>query len=288
MMKMNNYDLSIIIAHYLPNKLKYSNPLIKTLNLIAEQKENFNIEVIIADDGSNYTKHIQSNYDKIIENNKSDRKIYYIESDKINDLITNLKLKNNLINKWVYLPKDKQCMSKARVINASVKLSNSSNLLFLDDDNYFISSNTIKNINQLLNQYNLIIGQIKDNNGRLRGYSSNRVQGTTIAINKKILIESGGFGEWTESFSCGVDSDLWIKLYNYFNKNLHLKACYTDKISTFDSQSKRWKKYTKFFKEWNLKRKFNEMYNCKNYKSVKSNLSRNKKLWIDNLIDPEL
>ena len=281
---MNNYDLSIIIAHYLPNKLKYSNPLIKTLNLIAEQKENFNIEVIIADDGSNYTKHIQSNYDKIIENNKSDRKIYYIESDKINDLITNLKLKNNLIKKWVYLPKDKQCMSKARVINASVKLSNSSNLLFLDDDNYFISNNSISNLLNLFKQYDFIVGQIKDNNNKKRSYHSKRVQGTTIALKKNIFYNIKGLGEWTEKYSCGIDSDLWIKLYQYYCNN-KFKSCYTNQISTFDSFSKRWGKYTKFLGYFKLKKEFYNLYGCKNYRNKRHNLSRDKKLWIENLIN---
>ena len=36
----------------------------------------------------------------------------------------------------------------------------------------------------LFESYDFIIGQIKDSNGRLRSYSSNRVQGTTIGIKK--------------------------------------------------------------------------------------------------------
>ncbi|MBI65735.1 MAG: hypothetical protein CMG64_05540 [Candidatus Marinimicrobia bacterium] len=282
-------NLSIIIAHYNPNKDDFINPIFETLDIIENQLEDSNIEVIIADDGSYYSQNIINNYSKKELISGDDRCFYTWEDEQLNFWINKNKFNSTIISRWAYLPKSNPpAMSKARILNYAVSLSNSDNLLFLDDDNYFISTNTIKNVNQLLNQYNLIIGQIKDNNGRLRRYSSNRVQGTTIVINKKILIESGGFGEWTEKFSCGVDSDLWIKLYNYFNKNSHLKACYTDKISTFDSQSKRWKKYTKFFKEWNLKRKFNKMYDCKNYKNVKSNLSRNKKLWIDNLIDSEL
>lgn len=281
---MDNYDLSIIIAHYLPAKLKHSNPLVKTLNLIDQQKENFNIEVIIADDGSSYTKHIQSKYDEIIQNNKTDRKIYYIESNKINDLITTLKLNTNIINKWVYLPKNKQCMSKARVINASVKLSSSNNLLFLDDDNYFISDNSILNLLNLFKQYDFIVGQIKDNNNKKRSYNSKRVQGTTIALKKNIFYNIKGLGEWTEKYSCGIDSDLWIKLYQYYCNN-KFKSCYTNQISTFDSFSKRWGKYTKFLGDFKLKKEFNNLYGCKNYRNIRHNLSRNKKLWIKNLID---
>ena len=65
-------DISIIIAHYNPiNGL--NNPLIKTLNTIENQKANYNIEVIIADDGSSYSNSILNNYStKInIENHES-------------------------------------------------------------------------------------------------------------------------------------------------------------------------------------------------------------------------
>ena len=279
-------NLSIIIAHFNPNKNDFINPLIKTLDTIQNQLDGFNIEVIIADDGSYYSRGIVNAYSKKESISGSHRCFYTWSDEHLKSWVEKNKFNSTIISYWTYLPKsDPPAMSKARILNYAVSLSNSDNLLFLDDDNYFISNCTIKNINELLNKYNLIVGQIKDNNGYLRQYSSNRVQGTTIVINKNILIESGGFGEWTENFSCGVDSDLWIKLYNYFNKNKDLKACYTNKISTFDSQSKRWKKYTKIFKEWNLRRKFYRMYDCKNYKSVKSNLSRNKKLWMDNLIN---
>ena len=43
-----------------------------------------------------------------------------------------------------------------------------------------------------------------------------------------------GFGEWTENFSCGVDSDFWIKVFDYFMINRNLKACFTNQISTYD------------------------------------------------------
>ena len=92
-----------------------------------------------------------------------------------------------------------------------------------------------------------------------------------------------GFGVWTETTSCGIDSDLWIKLFNYSKKN-DVIACYTNKISTFDSCSKRWKKYTKLFKDFKVRKEFMSLYGIKNYKNSKHNPSRNKSLWIKNLI----
>ena len=277
-------ELSIIIAHYKPSSSK-ENPLNKTLSIIQKQKLSYNIEIIIADDGSTYTNEIIKNYSNKSKIKNDSRRIYFLENEKLKKMLK----KNNIIidniKRWVYLPKEKNCMSKARVGNFAAKSANNSNLLFIDDDNYFISKDSIKNLLVLFDNYNFIVGQIKDKNGRIRKYSSNRVQGTTIAIDKNIFVEIGGFGEWTEKFSCGVDSDFWFKVFNHFKTNENLKACFTDKISTYDSYSKRWKKYTKFLKEILLKKEFKKKYDCKNYKNAKHNLSRNKKLWLDNLIN---
>ena len=277
--------LSIIIAHYYPEDVDYPNPLIKTLKSIVSDYSNNDIEIIIADDGSSYSKFITNSYSKKVSIKNDDRQIFFLEDDKLVKFLLEHSLPPNLISKWVYLPKVKKCMSKAKVLNYSVLLSSSENLFFLDDDNYLISQNSIKSLYKLFNKYNFIVGQIKDNNNRMRLFSSNRVQGTTIAINNDIINKIGGFGEWTEEFSCGVDSDLWIKIFQYFKKKSSLKACYTNKISTYDSHSKRWGKFTKFFKEWNIRNKFKKLYGIKNYKNVSYNLSRNKKLWLDNLIE---
>ena len=278
-------DLSIIIAHYQPENFNDLNPLLETIKTIETQNSHYNIEIIISDDGSFYSKEIIDNYSIIKEISNHNRHCYIWNENMLAKWLKMNNISTQLISNWVYIPKsDPPSMSKSRTLNQSVALASSDNLLFLDDDNYFISQDSINALIKLLNEYSLVIGQVKDNNGRLRSYESNRVQGTTISMKKNIFDSINGFGEWTEKFSCGVDSDLWIKLYNYFLKNNDLKACYTNKVSTFDSQSKRWKKYTKFFKEWSLKKEFYKIHNCKNYKSAKSNLSRQKHLWLENLI----
>ena len=275
-------DLTIIIAHYLPDNNQSINPLHKTLTNIYKQMNKYNIEVIIADDGSSYSKGISENFSTKIVIKNDIRDIYILKDNELQKFIDKNNYKSNIIKKWVYLPKEIDCMSKARVTNYAAKESNSDKILFLDDDNYFISQDSIESLINLFDIYQIIIGQIKDNNGRLRKYSSNRVQGTTIAVKKEIFNSVGGLGEWTELFSCGVDSDFWIKLYNYYTKN-NIRACYTNQISTYDSYSKRWKKFTVLFRNHKLKKEFFKRYNCKDYKSKKYNLSRNKKLWIENL-----
>lgn len=275
-----NYDLTIVIAHFKPKDLA-DNPLIKTINKINQQKKEFNVEIIISDDGSLYNFSFLDDYSRIKK--FKNENVYILENKKLEKFLLSQNLNLDGISKWIHYPKINNSMNKAFITNCGVDLSQSDKLLFLDDDNYFISNNTIDELIKLFNNYDLIFGQIKDNNNRLRSYESHRVQGTTIAIKKNVFNKVGGLGEWTSEFSCAVDSDLWIKLYNY-SKEFNLKGCYTNQISTYDSFSKRWKKYTKFFKEIKLRKKFDKLYNCKNYKNYKSNLSRQKKLWLDNLI----
>ena len=279
---MKNY-LSIIIAHFLPENNIANNPLQKTIFNIENEKFNGDIEIIISDDGSIYSKDIMTIYSKKRKYNNRD--IFILEGDALVQFLKKINIKSKHISKWIYLPKEKECMSKAKVVNFATKSANYNKFLFLDDDNYFISQNSINNLFELFLKYSFIVGQIKDNNGRLRSYNSRRVQGTTIAITKECFEEVNGFGEWTEEFSCGVDSDFWFNIFRVFNNNKKYLACYTNRISTYDSYSKRWKKYTNLFRDIYLKREFKRRYNCKNYKSSKYNLSRKKEIWIDNLIE---
>ena len=172
------YNLSTIISHYCPET--QINPLHKTLNSIVKQIKNDNIEIIIADDGSNYSKDIMNNYSEKIEIQNDSRCFHLLEKEKLDLFLKTQNIENKFITKWIYLPKVIKCMSKARIANQSVKLSRSNQLLFLDDDNYLISNNSIRNILNLFENYDFIVGQIQDNNGKLRSYNSYRVQGTTI------------------------------------------------------------------------------------------------------------
>ena len=283
---MNNIDISIIIAHYCTQQSSpHYDSFLKTIDTIKSQAlNNQKIEIIIADDGSNYSESITRNFSNVLEIKNDPRKLFILEDINLENWLNSLNIENNLITKWLYLPKLNPCMSKSRLWNHASKYAQSKNLFFLDDDNYFISNNSINELNNLFGKYDIIFGQIKDSSNKLRAYSSNRVQGTTFGLKKEILESIGGFGVWTEKISCGIDSDLWIKLFNYYNNN-KVTACYTNKVQTYDSCSKRWKKYTKIFKDYTVRREFLNLYKIKNYKSVKYNRSRDKNLWIENLTD---
>ena len=135
-------DLSIIIAHFNPKDLIENNPIVKTLEAISKQVVG-NIEIIIADDGSDYSSHIINDYSEKIKIMDDKRDVYILQSKKLEFFLSKINIDNKLISKWVYIPKYIKCMSKARVLNYAAGISKSKNLFFLDDDNYFISSNSI-------------------------------------------------------------------------------------------------------------------------------------------------
>ena len=276
-------DLSIIIAHYDPGNLPDClNSFHKTLAEISAQKVDYEVEIIIADDGSVTHQDIQSLGSPITD--QDERTIYQLEGNALATWKRENDFNYSSISHWLYLPKIEPMMSKARISNIAIAKTSSENLFFLDDDNYFISKNSIEAVINLLKKYHLVFGQIQDKSGRLRPYSSRRVQGTTFGVKKETITEAGLFGEWTETVSCGVDSDIWWKLYQYFQNYPHFKACYTPQIQTRDSCSKRWRSHIKqFFRHRAVKKLFNQIYGCTNYRNVNMNPSRNKSNWMDNL-----
>ena len=138
-------SLSIIIAHYLPSQNVFENPLKKTISIIEKENTNHNIEIIIADDGSNYSKELTSSFTEEVK----DKNIYILKDLKLKSFLDKIQIKSKLIKKWVNLPKKVQRMSKARVVNYGTKLAKNDKFLFLDDDNYFISYNSIDNLLKL-------------------------------------------------------------------------------------------------------------------------------------------
>ena len=276
-------DISIIIAHYDPgNHADCLHSFHKTLSTLSNQQSNLDIEIIIGDDGSPNNEYFVQHHTSEID--QSGKAIFCLEGEKLNQWKTENAYDYPRLKIWLYSPKINQVMHKARLGNAAIQFAQSENILFLDDDNYFISNNSLEKIINLLNHYHLIFGQVQDSNGRFRSYSSHRVQGTTFAVKKNVIQNVGGFGEWTEAVSSGVDSDIWWKLYQYFQKHPQLKACYTSQIQTVDSCRKRWKPFIKyFFRHHAVSKEFNKVHGCINYRNPKYNLSRIKSNWLEDL-----
>lgn len=187
---------------------------------------------------------------------------------------------------WLYLPKHRRAMCKARLWNLAARLAPGERLVFLDDDHGFVTDEPLRHFAELLERFPIVIGQVVGRSGRARPFSSRRVQGTTFALSASMLEACGGFGEWTEEVSCGIDSDLWWKLYRRTARLSGPQACYTSTIRTIDSISKRWQSYSgRWTRRRALRRAFEAQHRCVNYRDPEQNPSRRKELWMVDLTE---
>ena len=128
---MNNLSLSIVIAHYCTDKSNQSyDSFIRTLDNIQSQSEKYDIEIIIADDGSNYSKNIINEHSEKIDILNDERALFLLKKKELKEHLNNFNINNNLITKWLYIPKTKPCMSKARLWNYGIQYSTSNKLFF--------------------------------------------------------------------------------------------------------------------------------------------------------------
>ncbi len=280
-------ELSIIIAHYAPQQ---SGPcdgvLQRTLHQIAHQKMAEQCEILIADDGSPAHRDIMNRVEGTPV--ADGRLLYTLSGERLEKWCAENGTDEKLISKWLYLPKtEPPAMSKSRLWNLAAKKAGASRLLFLDDDNIFLGEENIRNLLDLSTKYQVVFGQVADRSGRFRPYESQRVQGTTFMLNSEILQRIGGFGEWTEATSSGIDSDLWWQLYKEYQANHSFRACYTSQVQTQDTCSKRWAAWTGWFRRRAVVKAFKREHGCRNYRNSKFNPSRIKTNWMENKIEQE-
>ncbi len=286
-MNANPIKLSIIIAHYAPRQ---SGPcdgvLQRTLKQISGQLDADQCEIIIADDGSPAHRDIMK---RVQGTPVADgRLLYTLKDTALQNWCAEQGIENTRLSGWLYLPKsDPPAMSKARLWNLAAEQAKARFLLFLDDDNIFYGKQNIRHLLTLSADYRVVFGQVADRSGRFRSYESERVQGTTFMLHADILRQIGGFGEWTEATSSGIDSDLWWKLYREYETNRSFRACYTSRVQTQDTCSKRWAAWTGWFRRRAVITAFKREHGCRNYRKSKFNPSRVKANWMENQTETE-
>ncbi|MCF7796640.1 MAG: glycosyltransferase family 2 protein [Lentisphaeria bacterium] len=278
-------DLSVIIAHYTPT---LDHPCLQTVTRtfseLARQCKGLEAEVLVCDDGSPlYRRHSNEAASLVLPDGRE----YYDFTGE--EALAIVKERFPLvevppITHWLYLEKTKPCSSKARLWNLAVERAQADKLIFFDDDNYLNQTGSLLEFKHLLDRYRVVFGQVIDRKGRARSYKSHRVQGTTFGMHQSLWKQIGGFGEWTESVSSGIDSDLWFKLHRELQSAKPHEAAYTDKIQSVDGCSKRWKPFVgSLFRHKAVRQAFEAQYGCSNYRDAHANPSRKKSTWMDNL-----
>jgi len=254
---------SIIIAHYAPDET-YRKILKETIKSIRNQVFDGKVEIIVTDDGSDWARDLIN----------ADQEITFYSK---NDIQNCSKLQDLAIDLFIAKRRD-NTYCKAKLWNLATSCSKYSHLIFLDDDHYLKNIKSLRIYSSLFGKYRFIIGRIQESSGLYRLYSHFTVQGTNIGIEKKLLAEVGGFGEYTSQWGRGEDSDIFLKIYQYAQQKSQLPiAGYAGNIITRDMASGRWKK-CKGSEEIFIQG-FQTLYGTPPH-DVSLNKSRDKKLWV--------
>ena len=139
-------SITIVISHYSPpeNSDHYKSLLANTINSLRSEKINFPMEIILCDDGSDWSKDIIQGDDIFII---SDFKKIHNKYLTILDVDLYLRIPSDRDYKCIML-KEK-----------AVELSKYENILFLDDDT-MLNRNALNRFKHYLNKYECVKGRI--------------------------------------------------------------------------------------------------------------------------------
>jgi cellulose synthase/poly-beta-1,6-N-acetylglucosamine synthase-like glycosyltransferase len=131
----NSNGISVIIAHYAPpiNTNYYRNILKKTIHSIRSQKVDFDVEIIVCDDGSAWSGSLATKKG-ITELDESQIK----SSDLLNDLD---------VNRYLLLPDSGKYLGIVLKHHA-FEIANYNKIVVLDDDHPFIRNDSLSRYNR--------------------------------------------------------------------------------------------------------------------------------------------
>ncbi len=257
----NNNDIDIFITHFDPDKttLRYRKILKQSIKSIRKQKFAGKINIIIADDGSQWSEELAPS------------KGYKIYSKE--EISKNKNLKDLDIDLYI-VKKREESFGKAPLLNFAVKQTTSNNLIFLDDDHPFLTKKSVSKYFSHLSNYDFVLGSLINQNWRVRRFHYSLVQGTNFGLSRSLFNRIGGFGEHTSQWGCGVDPDLFWRVYKDLSQSSIKKAIFDPFIITRDIAKGRWHfKSDREFAKIDFKKKYGT--------DMHKNDSRNKNLWMD-------
>jgi hypothetical protein len=267
--------VSVIIAHYAPLHRGdfYIDLLKRTINSVRNQQFNGDIEIILCDDGSFWSKNLYS----------SDTITVIKPSESENEILKSLN-----VNLLIGLP-DVTKYRGATIKDYAFRNAKYENIVVLDDDHPFVKYYSIERFCKHLEKYDYVIGRVIGPTGIPQMYFSPNAQGTTYAIKKSLYIQFGGFEKWLFENGMGEDNVMQWKTYDSIVNKQNKKACFAGEIITVDLASNRWldrsnnlsEDVKKAFKEETYKRQttfiedFNTSFGVHPYR----NPSRNRNKW---------
>lgn len=218
-------SISVIIAHYAPiNRCDFYFSLLKrTVESVRHQNYKDEIQIILCDDGSNWSKELQISGDINI----------------LNKPFINNKLRELDIDIYLALP-DVNLYRGIKLKRKAFELAKFNKIIVLDDDHPLISKESLARFDYFLNNYKYVRGRVIGPRGLPQLYLSKNAQGTTYGLTKDSYNEVGGFGTYLDDNGIGEDNDILWKMYCKYKDSFPKMACWAGEITTRDLASNRW------------------------------------------------
>lgn len=256
--------MNVYITHFDPSESgQFRAVLKKTVESIRKQRIAEAVRVIVVDDGSRWSREIAGDGTATRSLGRGQIR----EEPRLNDLDMDLYLVRNRGAR----------LGKAPLLNTAVEQTDGEFLVFLDDDHPFLVPWALHSYRHLLSRYEFVLGRLLNGDYTARLFEQVHVQGTNFGLRRSTLTAIGGFGEHTERWGCGVDPDLFWRLYCRLKPERlgeRARACFSGVCLTLDSVSGRWGSES----DRDLaRREFKEMYGV----DMHENASREKGDWIE-------
>ncbi len=227
---MKSNGISVIISHYEPSKdiTICRRFLSRTIESVRNQHVNFEVEIIICDDGSFWSQNICGENRDLIDMKKE-------------QIINNRLLCDLDVDRYIYLYNN-NAYRRVKIQHIAFLTSKFNKIVALDDDHPLYFKKSLSRFYHYLDKYEFVRGRIIKSNGMPQTFFTRNVQGTTYGLTKSLYKKMGGFGEYLFDNSCGDDDDLNWKVYNILFNNYPDKrrACYAGEIITRDQLTSRW------------------------------------------------
>ncbi len=223
--------ISVVITHYSPpqDTLGCRDVLKGTIEAIRRQRVAFDVEIILCDDGSDWSsRHIACQ--GMIEWSRNE-----IENASF--------LKDLPIDRYLFVNSGPEYWA-VRLKHRAYELALYDKVVVLDDDHAFLGNNGLERFNRYLDKYDFVRGRIIGPDGFPQLFCEKKVQGTTFGLKKRLYFEFGGYGKYLFENAYGEDDDIFFQAFRVLTDGgkrlVPIKACYAGEIVTKDLLSGRY------------------------------------------------
>ena len=164
--------ISVIISHFAPkgNEDKWRNILLKTIQSVRSQKVDFPVEIIVCDDGSEWSNSFGDAQETIVDIPKN-----ILEKDELFREID--------VDRYLYINSGLKYL-RSRLLDYAYRHAKYSKIVTLDDDHQLTNKKSLNRYYHYLNDYDYVKGRIINWDGVPQLFSSTAVQGTSFGFSK--------------------------------------------------------------------------------------------------------